>query len=281
MKLYSRVLFCAAGFLFLLVLADSGLCEGEITRIADGKLIGFAGMIEDIKGSSIVFAGELHDSREHHRIQLDVIKALHKAGVPLAIGLEMFDSENQPALDQWVAGKMELLDFVQIYRQNWTIPWPMYDSILLYARNNGIPLIALNVPRDIVQKVYRSGVSSLSVEEKKVLPPDITCRIDAPYMKFIKSIYAGHLTEGSSLEYFCEAQLLRNKTMAWYLMAYLKKNPQRLVVVLTGVGHAMKRGVPEEIPRESGLRYRVIIPQLSEPAMDTLKKSDADYLIAQ
>lgn len=281
MKTYSRFFLYAAGILLLLFLADTGLCEGEITRIADGKPIGFAGMIEELKGSSIVFIGEIHDSREHHQLQLDVIKALHKGGTPLSIALEMFDSDSQPALDQWVAGKMELLDFVQVYRQNWTIPWPMYDSILLYARNNGIPLVALNVPRNIVQKVYRNGVSSLTAEEKKVLPPDITCRIDAPYMKFIKGIYAGHLTEGSSLEYFCEAQLLRNKTMAWRLMDYLKKNPQRLVVVITGVGHAMKRGVPEEIPKESGLRWRVIIPQLSEPAMDTLKGSDMDYLVAQ
>ena len=46
---------------------------------------------------------------------------------------------------------------------------------------------------------------------------------------------------------FCEAQMVWDKSMAWHLMGYLKKNPDTTMVVLAGVGHAWKRGISEQL----------------------------------
>lgn len=279
------ILICKTVALLLVTLAISFLsaCASipvtGIKKVADGRIVTFNEMVADIKDDRLIFIGEVHNNKAHHDLQLQVIQALHAAGVPLAIGLEMFSFDRQAALDQWIERKMELLEFMQVYRENWTLSWEQYDRILLFARKHNIPLLGLNAPRELVQKVYRSGFASLTADDKTWLPPGITCRIDTPYMKFISEMYEEHDMRGATLEHFCEAQSVRNQTMAWVALHYLAKNPQRQMVVMTGIGHAMKRGVPDELSQLSNLRYKVIIPHLSPVAMDTISGSDADYLV--
>lgn len=227
----------------------------------------------------MVFLGELHDNREHHRLQLEVIKALKGSGARLTIGLEMFRTESQPALDRWVAGNMDLLAFMAIYRENWTIPWDAYDEILLYARNNAIPLLALNVSDGVMQKVYRQGFAALTPEELKLLPPDVTCRVDKPYMDFVRRNFVWHSGDEATFRHFCEAQLLRNKVMADRLVGYHRQEPDRLLVVVTGVGHAMRSAVPDEVKELAPLKMRIVIPRLNEIAAESIRKKDADYLM--
>lgn len=272
-----RLLACL--FLLLLV-SGNGVCASPFERVSDGKTVDFAGMVADLKGAKLVFMGEVHDKREHHDLQLDVIKSLHQAGIPVAIGVEMFSFDQQPLLDRWVAGEIPLPEFVRAYQQSWTIPWAMYDDIFLYARNNRIPLVALDIPREIAMLVARHGFASLPPTVRQQLPAIASCRIDAPYMEFIRRSFENHGT-GSKQQFmhFCEAQQLRNQTMAWYLLSYHKREPQRLVVVLTGVGHAMKRGIPYEIQELAPLPLKVVIPRLAPGARNSLDDSDADYYL--
>ncbi len=260
---------------------DRGMPTAPFERISDGQRVGFHSMLGDLAQARLIFIGELHDNREHHRLQLETIKALHSSGVRIAIGLEMFRVESQQYLDDWVAGKLDVLSFMAIYRDNWTIPWELYDSIFLYARNNGIPLIGLNAPREIMQKVYRLGFSALSPEERGQLPPDVTCRVDKPYMDFVRRNFVMHTADQAMFFRFCEAQLLRNKVMADRLVSYLAKEPDRVVVVLAGVGHAMRKGVPDEVEVLRSLQMRVVMPRLHEVAAEPLEKRDADYVMKE
>lgn len=273
---YFGMVLCLA---VLLLSPGNGECASRFERVRDGKTVDFAGMVADLKGASLVFMGEVHDKREHHDLQLEVIKALHQAGIPVAIGVEMFSFDYQPLLDKWSAGKVPLAEFVRAYQQSWTVPWAMYDDIFLYARNNRIPLIALDVPRDIAMTVARNGFASLPPAVRQRLPATAGCRIDAPYMDFIRSAFENHGYGKHEFMHFCEAQQLRNQTMAWYLQGYHRRKPQRVVVVITGVGHAMKRGIPYEIQQLAPLPLKVIIPQLAPGARDSLDDSDADYYL--
>lgn len=258
---------------------QAGMPVAPFERVSDGQRVGFQAMLGDLAQARLIFIGELHDNREHHRLQLETIKALHRSGVRITIGLEMFRVESQQYLDRWVAGKLDLQSFMEIYRDNWTIPWELYDSIFLYARNNGIPLIGLNAPREIMQKVYRLGFAALTPEERGQLPPDVTCRVDKPYMDFVRRNFVLHTADPTMFFRFCEAQLLRNKVMANRLVSYLEKKPDRVVVVLAGVGHAMRRGVPDEVERLRPLTIRVVMPKLHEAAAEPLEKRDADYMV--
>jgi len=255
----------------------------KILRLSDGKTISFERMISDLKKADIVFAGESHDNETHHRIQLEIIKALAGSGVTLAAGFEMFTAESQNNLNEWEAGTLPLDRFLRIYYKNWGFPWPLYRDILLYLKENRIPAIGLNLPPEIPQKVARSGFSSLTKEERGKLPPETGCVVSEQYMKFIRRAYAMHGHGEKRFLYFCEAQLLWDGTMARNLVKFVKKNPGRTVVVLAGNGHAWKRGIPEEISSlSSRISYRVVLPYIDgyiDPKDISIE--DADYIVLE
>jgi uncharacterized iron-regulated protein len=255
--------------------------SGEVFRVRDGKVISFQQMIEEIKKVTVVFVGELHDSAEHHRLQLDVIKALRTTGAPVAVGLEMFRAESQEDLDRWVSGASTLERFLPVYYDNWRIAWPLYRDIFLYARESKTALVGLNVPQDVTRKVARKGFAALDPEDLKDLPPDISCNVDPRYMEFIKRAYSGHDIDEQAFVHFCEAQLVWDKSMAWHLIQYLRKNPSQHMIVLAGAGHAWKRGVPGQVEQLSPkLTYKVILPPIpGEIDQKHISIGDADYVL--
>lgn len=266
---------------FGLSLALNASSESTIIRLSDRQLIAFSQMMADVEKAKIVLIGESHDNKRHHDIQLEVIRALHAKKVPMAIGLEMFQTVSQRQLDDWVAGKFTEEEFQRIYQQNWSIEWPMYREIFLFARDNHIPLIALNIPMEIMTKVARYGFASLSSHDKKDLPPEVSCELNTDYTAFLKKSYTeiqSHAMNESQFLYFCEAQSLRNNGMAWHVSRYLKQHPAETVVILTGILHAVKTGIPNHLEQYGLASFRVVLPELPEfESRDALAK-ETDYL---
>lgn len=266
---------------FFLVAPASGVPTSpqKVLRVSDGKIISFNQMIEDLKNVSVVFVGEVHDVPEHHQAQLDVIRALHDSDKPLAVGLEMFRAENQSKLDSWVQGKMPVAQFLSVYYDNWTMPWPLYRDIFLYAREHRVPLRGLNIPDSISKKIGEQGFGSLTAGEKKQLPPGISCNVDPTYMEFIRRAYAGHHGKDREFVNFCEAQMVWDKSMAWHMKGYLDKHPKKTMVVLAGVGHAWKRGIAEQL-EDPKFSYRVVLPSIPDQVdRENVTAQDADYLL--
>jgi uncharacterized iron-regulated protein len=252
---------------------------GVVFKVNGGRVISFEQMIDEVKTSDIVFAGEIHGSEEHHKLQLAVIRALHEADVPLAVGLEMFRQDSQHELNRWVEGKMTEKQFVSLFYDNWRVAWPLYRPIFRYAREHSIPLVGLNVPGELSRKVSRKGFSSLTEKEKKALPPGITCDVDRTYMAFIKQAYSDHGVDEKYFINFCEAQMVWDTSMAWHIIEYRRKNPGGVIVVLAGTGHAWKRGIPEQVRRQSGLSFKVILPEIpSRVEKGKITTADADYI---
>jgi uncharacterized iron-regulated protein len=130
--------------------------------------------------------------------------------------------------------------------------------------------------------VAQHGFSSLTPEEKKQLPPGISCSVDPAYMEFIRRAYAEHSHQDAKFMNFCEAQMVWDKSMAWHVMGYLKKNPDKKMVVLAGVGHAWKRGISEHLTAESTLSCRVVLPAIpNEIDRQSVTPRDADYVLLE
>lgn len=211
--------------LFILSLLIGSSPERKVFRVGDGKIITFAEMIAEIRQANVVIVGEMHDSEKNHQDQLEVIRSIDESGTPMAIGLEMFRSDSQHALDQWVSRETTAEQFIPVYYNNWAMPWNLYSGIFDYARERAIPMIGLNIPDQISRKIAEQGFSSLTEGEKEELPPGITCNVDKTYMDFIKKAYAGHsMHSDSTFVNFCEAQMVWDKAMAWHLTEYLKQN---------------------------------------------------------
>jgi uncharacterized iron-regulated protein len=232
-----------------------------------------------LKQNRIVLVGEHHSNINHHEAQANIIRTLQESGAQVAIGLEMFRSDSQQALDCWVAGEIDEEKFLEIFYDNWGYSWDNYRVIFDYAREKKIPLIGLNVSRDITRQVSRRGFQSLNQEQKGKLS-NIACRVDKEYMDYIKKAFGGHAHGKLNFTYFCEAQLVWDTVMAINALDYLNNNPSAMIVVLTGAGHAQKNAIPRQISKRSNAAHAVILPEIRgviDP--ETVDHSDADYIM--
>jgi uncharacterized iron-regulated protein len=260
----------------------AGCQDGDVVRLKDRVTIPFDRMVGEASKSRVVVIGETHDNKSHHDLQLKIIRTLYEGGAPLAVGLEMFRAENQELLDKWWRWGMPTEQFEALYRENWGIPWPLYRDIFLYTRQKRIPLVGLNVPREIIAKVAREGYGSLTEVERKKLPPGLTCTIDEAYRSFIRRTFTEHAhASGRSFEHFCEAQMVWDTAMAIYALDYLDKNPGSRIVILAGSVHAWKRAIPRQIATmRPDVTVSVILPvQGGQAERDKITAEDADYLV--
>lgn len=246
-------------------------------QIGKEKLMSKA--ISELKKNRVILVGEHHTNMDHHFGQLNVIQSLKEAGVQVAIGLEMFREDSQQALDQWVAGNIGEKQFEAIYYDNWTYPWSVYRMIFEYARKEKIPMIGLNVPREITRQVSRGGFNSLSEEQRGKLK-DVSCRVDKEYMDYIKKAFGGHAHGKINFTYFCEAQMVWDTAMAINTLEYLKKEPDSVVILLAGAGHVQKGAVPRQIRDRSDIPHAVILPKIQGIIdKETIGVKDADYIM--
>ena len=228
--------------------------------------------------SRVVFVSESHSDYAHHLTQLAIIRSLHERGTDLAIGMEYFQQPFQQSLDDYVAGKItekELLAKSQYFKR-WGYDFRLYEPILKYAKDKGIPLVALNVPSEIVQKVSRSGLASLTKQERAEIPQDLD-RSNSAYRTFLESVFKDHPhTKGSNFESFYEVQLLWDEGMAARAARYLEENPTRTLVVLAGMDHVQYGfGIPDRLTRRLPVKRAIVLNGLDnscEPKM-------ADFLL--
>ena len=254
-----------------------------ITRLADNQAVTMQQLAAQAEAADLVMIGEVHDNSAHHDLQLAVIRSLHAKKLPMAIGLEVIQSDSQQQLDAWVGGKLSEEQFQPIFAKNWSYDWRLYREIFIFARDNKIPMIGLNVPKEIVKKVSRQGYQSLSDEEKKNLPPGTSCDLNNPHTALLRSSFKDvfkHVTNGRVFDYFCEAQTLRNSGMAMNIAQYLRKQPRTKVVALTGIWHAVKNAIPDQLERNGvKLGSMVIMPEINEFSGGKASFSVIDYLV--
>jgi uncharacterized iron-regulated protein len=260
-------------------LAEDPLLTHSVYDVRQKRQVTLGGIMSDLKKDRFILVGEHHSDERHHLAQLLVIKALYESGARVAVGMEMFRQYSQKGLDRWVSGELSEAAFQKLYYENWDFPWPMYSMIFNYVRKNRIPLVGLNVPQEVTQQVAREGFESLSQAQKGKLP-DVTCRVDRQYMDYIRRAYGAHAHGHMNFTYFCEAQLVWDKSMAIHAVDYIRQNPDRIMVLLTGIGHAWKWAIPTQIRERSDLQLAVIVPQvLDNVEPSTVGAEDADYIL--
>jgi uncharacterized iron-regulated protein len=253
----------------------------QLMDMASGEKTALTDSVDRLKTNRLIIVGELHTKDEHHHMQLAIIKALHDAGVKVAIGLEMFRRDSQEDLDRWISQDMSPAEFHKRYYDNWNYPWRAYGIIFEYARENNVPMVGLNISREITQQVAHRGFDSLSEDQKGKLQ-DVVCIVDEEYMTFIKKAFGDHAHGNLNFINFCEAQLVWDNVMAINALEYLRSNPERVMVLLTGIGHALKLGIPTQIKRRSDLPHAIILPETPgyiSPERVTLEETD--YLIIE
>jgi len=255
--------------------------EYEVLRLRDGEKISFSRMIDQLEGIDFVFVGETHDSKENHQVQLRIIKALHAAGRPLQVGLEMFQAKSQPKIDKWQAGRISNSDFIRIYYGNWKQPWPLYRDIFYYLKEKKIPMLGLNIPPAVSKKVAGEGAAALTEADRAELPPGLSCDVSPAYRNYIEQVFSQHAAgrNDRSFQNFCEAQVLWDKVMAWHLVQRQKQETVT-TVVLCGIVHALKRGIPSRVESmREGSTIKIILPGTKGINLEAITPKLADYIV--
>ncbi len=75
-----------------------------ITDTAAGKTLTTGELAARLDDVRVVFIGESHTDIAFHRVQLQVIRELHKRGREVLVGLEMYPYTEQASLDLWNCG---------------------------------------------------------------------------------------------------------------------------------------------------------------------------------
>jgi len=268
----------AAALLLLVLLLAAGCGPGRIIRALDRAEVDMTALAERAARARAVFVGEEHGRGWHHSVELRVIRALDEAGIKTAIGMEMFMAEDQDDLDKWTAGDLAESELRKIYEKTWRLPWRKYRKILLYARERHIPVVGLNVSRDLVHRVFTRGIKALTPDELSAMP-GIACDVGPAYEKVIRNAMEEHTIKDASFTNYCEAQMVWDSGMASNVLAYLEDHPQTTMVVIAGGAHSWRHGIPRQIRRRSCMDTLVIMPDM--PGSDEMEEMDAldtDYI---
>lgn len=199
---------------------------------AEGKAIDKEKMLKELAKADVVLFGEQHNDSIDHALELEIAQNLFKVhGSQLALGAEMFETDVQLVLDEYLAGKIPERNFEAESR-----PWPNYSSdykpLVNFAKENQLRVIATNVPRRYAAAVANFGVESLnnfSPEAKKLMPP-LPFQIDyeLPGYKNMLSMFGGSHGEGMKGLQMVGAQALKDATMAYFMLANLQPGQKML-----------------------------------------------------
>ncbi len=253
--------------------------EAEVTGVPLKGILTLEEVAQRVSLNRVILVGEQHNRYEHHLAQLEIVKWLYEHGHKVAIGMEMFERTYQKYLDQYLAGELsekELLRKTEYFKR-WKYDWYLYRPILRYAKEKGIPVVALNMDSEIIKKVARSGIKSLSEREKSLLP-EIDYSNEA-YKVYLKEVFEEHRSffeEFRKFEYFYEAQLLWDETMAETAAEWLKKNKNFQMVILVGKGHVIYGyGIPSRLKR----RGITAVATLVLGGNERISAGFADYIL--
>ncbi len=231
------------------------------------------GIVPQLAAKDVVFVGETHTRYDHHLNQLAIIERLHRRNPSIAIGMEFFQQPFQAHLDDFIAGTIDEREFLRRteYYERWRFDYRLYKPILDFARERQIPVIALNVPKEITSKVSAGGLDSLSEEDREQIPAELD-RDNEAYRERLMTVFSHHPGgEERNFENFLSVQLLWDEGMAERAARYLAENPDRQLVVLAGSGHvAYGMGIPDRLSRRRDVDTAIVLQGIDgqlEPEM--------------
>jgi uncharacterized iron-regulated protein len=186
---------------------------------------------------AIFLLGEIHGVKRVSDQQIEILEALKASGFIVQTALEFLEYPHQETVNQFRAGLISQPEFLQ------KISWGGFD-FGLYVRQILFPdasslSMAINSPRSLTRKIARTGLNSLTKEEKQLLPPNLERGNDGYFQRF-REVMGSHLASPESLENYFMAQSVWDDTMAWQLISRSResKDPNlSVIVVVVGEFH--------------------------------------------
>lgn len=132
----------------------------------NGNKASYKEMLKEASEADIVFLGELHDNPICHWLEYELTADLYaERGKNLILGAEMFESDNQLIVNEYLGGLIKEKDFESQARL-----WPNYKTdykrLLNFARDSSLAFVATNIPRRYAAMINKSGCDALNTLDK-------------------------------------------------------------------------------------------------------------------
>lgn len=210
----------------------------------------------------IVYAGEVHDSLEDHRVQLKILKGL-VARFPgkVVVGMEMFQRSSQDLMDQWIRGEADDKAFLKRWYEDWSHDDTYYRELLDFIKAQKIPVIALRPTAEMSFKMRAKGMDGLSENDRRKLPEIDTS--DPYHRAAVNAIFQGHGPGASNqFDSFYEMMLFWEETMAETIADYLvspEGRDKKMMVMAGGFHVGYGFGIPRRTFRRLPMPYQIVI----------------------
>ncbi len=194
---------------------------------AKGSPTKYSALLIEAKKADIVLFGELHNNPICHWLQFELTRDLFKTvGSNLVTGAEMFETDNQLILDEYMNGTIRQRNF-EAEAKLWPNYKTDYKPLIEFARENKLSFVATNVPRRYAAMVNAGGFETLnllSADALTLLPP-LPVEFDPTLPQYEKMAQMmgntgmpGHTAGNNTVK----AQALKDATMAWFIYKNLK-----------------------------------------------------------
>jgi uncharacterized iron-regulated protein len=236
---------------------------------AKGQKITYKKMLKTLQQKDIVLFGEFHNNAIAHWLQLEVTKDCD-ATRDLVLGAEMFEQDNQHALDLYLQGKITAKGLDSMARLWKNYPTD-YAPLVNYAKENKIAFAATNIPRRYASLVSKGGFETLDTLPAQakawIAPLPIAYDAELPGYKKIKEMMAGH--GGDNMP---KAQASKDATMAHFFLQYYQ--PGKLFIHYNGAFHSENyEGILWYLKKQQ--------PELKYATITTVSQKDIHSLLAE
>ena len=245
---------------------------------AEGKKVSYKKMIKELAKKDIVLFGESHNNAIAHWLELAVAKDLSEKRT-LTFGAEMFEADNQQALNNYLSGKITAKGLDSTARL-WSNYKTDYAPIVDFAKEKNAPFIATNIPRRYASLVSKKGfeaLDTLPALEKTWMAP-LPMDYDATLPGYVKML---EMMGGHGGPNMPKAQATKDATMAYFILQNFKAG--NLFIHYNGSFHSdnydginwyLKRKQPD-------LKYGTIstVSQKNIKELLAENKGKADYII--
>ena len=253
---------------------------GDVLHLGTGHYVTERQMLANSAFYPLVYVGEVHDNPASHTLQLKVLQEMARRHPgKVALGMEMFTTEQQAALDRWIAGELDERAFLKqsrMYSEGWGQYFELYRELMEFCRDNRIPIVGLNVDKKLARTVAMTPLPKLKLEDRERIP-EMDMR-DQYQRTMIQNIFGAHIKGSKMLESFYRRQTLWDETMAQSVADYMKSNPGMRMLVIAGGWHIEYGfGIPRRVHRRLPIPYLTIAGEtLSVPKEKQDQMMDVD-----
>ncbi|OFZ15926.1 MAG: hypothetical protein A2X86_11130 [Bdellovibrionales bacterium GWA2_49_15] len=220
-------------------------------------------MIEKLEAGTVVIISEIHNLKSHHQHQELFLEAMAQNGIGrISVGMEFLSFVGQAYIDQYLFEGLPEEQFLKSV--NWSGDFPTYRPLVLFPRDHGGETLGLNAPRTLTAKISKTGLSSLSEEERALIPPDFKLGNPLYFERFKATMTGGgHELPPQVVARYFEAQSVWDETMAFVASNYMGKNPDSILVIIVGDFHAQYGGGLPDRLKARGVEKIVTISQVN------------------